>query len=130
MNINQSVYVRNPLNHEWEPGTIIREATSPRSYDVVMAETGKRYRRNRVHLKTAPVNKNTPQPYHRDTDESDRDNYITTKTVNAQETVNNHSGKSENANAEDSVKNDYQGTVNCGYTTRSGRVIKPPNRYE
>ena len=107
--------VRVKQEGEWRPAKVIEIADTPRSY-LVKTSDGGVYRRNRRHL-------------HKDTSQDQFDQYADVE-INTE--VNQPSGE-QNQQLE-SVEDPQQKTSNTdivqdGYRTRSGRLVKVPDRY-
>ena len=108
----QSVTVQNPRTHRWEPATVQKSHQHPRSYDIT-TQSGQNLRRNRRHLRES----NIKSPSHTDPVPDD---------------LPTSSNKSQNAPVPSTPKvntlQDARPTKESHLTTRSGRVIKPPER--
>ena len=107
LNPGDTVRVQN--DKKWEPGVVVENATTPRSYHV-QTERG-RYRRNRKHLKKTkekPIN-------------IERDDYDDRFEENIE-------ADNEQTNVPQGVQGDTSGTK--PYVTRSGRVVKVPVRFK
>ena len=107
LNPGDTVRVQN--DKKWEPGVVVENATTPRSYHV-QTERG-RYRRNRKHLmktKEKPIN------IERDDYDDRFEEYI--------------EADNEQTNIPQGVQGDTSGTK--PYVTRSGRVVKVPVRFK
>ena len=58
---DQPIYIQNPINKTWSQGRVMSKSTTPRSYNVE-TESGSQLRRNRVHLRPAPLSSTKPTP--------------------------------------------------------------------
>lgn len=97
--------IRIQTEKKWEPGVVVENASTPRSYHVRTAD-GK-YRRNRRHLM-----KTNEKPIINDNDDFNDDNY---------------DDKIENYTQSD--KQEDNQSDNKLYVTRSGRTVKMPERF-
>lgn len=95
-----SITIQNPSTKKWEPAVIKEKLEVPRSY-IVTSQAGSELRRNRCHMREVP----TAEP----------------PTSELQEPV-EIKGRAEPLENKESHP---PGTT----VTRSGRIIKPPNRY-
>lgn len=118
------------MRHEnkWKHGTIERKHELPRSY-VVKTSDGRKYRRNRKHLRpTESV------PTHTEPEE-----IVVTTWDKPQQSTSNGNGKTNNGSGKalelatsqqpDRVVCIPETTEKSPYKTRSGRISKPPSRY-
>ena len=110
--------VRVKQEGEWRPAKVIGIADTPRSY-VVETSDGGVYRRNRRHL-----HKDTSQ------DQYNVHTNIETKTEVIQPTSGEQECLQQSGNLEDQQqKASNTNIVQDGYRTRSGRLVKVPDRY-
>jgi len=103
---------------EWKPAKVIEKADMPRSY-VVKTSDGGVYRRNRRHL-----HKDTSQDQFSQLTDTGRNIEVTQSTSDQQD------GLQQSENLEDHKQNaDNTDIAQEGYRTRSGRLVKVPDRY-
>ena len=96
-------------NNTWKPATVTAEHHTPRSY-VVENEYGQTYRRNRRHLRSTSARFNPDQI------PDDRSGNATTSTSESTSTSDQQNGTTE--------------TTPTQTTTRSGRVVKVPSKFQ
>lgn len=112
---NSDITMYNHVEKKWEPGLLIKQHESPRSY-LVQNQFGDILRRNRIDLRPS-LNKLVPTS----SDRSDIPNMIEQDSDN---NVNSRSSLNEHVNSDVPViepGSDFK-------TTRFGRVVKPPKK--
>ena len=105
----QDVRIQDHKTKEWQQGTIQEKCQEPRSY-VVETENGKQLRRNRQHIRPTirPVVGHS----------------LETQARQQSEHMDNSTCQTNNEQGQDNE------AVELVYRTRSGRVIRKPERYE
>ena len=96
--------VRVQVGDQWKEATVKTQVTTPRSYNLKMPN-GREVRRNRVHIRKQNGNTATKEPIEDGILESRKDNETT-------------------------LPNLSQSDQSQEYRTRSGRVSKPPERWQ
>ena len=101
-----SITIQDPVTHKWEPGTVKGKIESvPRSY-VVTTQNGSELRRNRSHLRE------TPPP------------------AGPEATITNTPAPTPNTSHQEAEETRIEPGGPPGATvTRSGRIVKPPDRF-
>ena len=106
LNPGQVIRVQHPQTARWEPATVINQRPEPQSY-TIETDSGAVYRRNRRHLRsTSP----SPTRHQKDVDPPVTSQATATSSPRA-------AGTPQRA-----------GTVACLPTSRSGRVLRKPDR--
>lgn len=119
------------IQGKWKPVVIMDKAGTPRSY-IVKTEEGKLLRRNRKHLMRLEEQVMDPvlqvtyaQPEERHMEHSEGDGVEIEDGKPAEVEI----AEDENTRDDDQTGNEEQAQQNIEYTTRSGRVVKPPKRF-
>lgn len=111
LNVNDNVFVRKVLKKELEPATITKICNRPRSYEIKL-NNGNLIERNRRHIYKGPNDSNEIL------DEQHNDKMIEANVESPVQNVNNDESSKTSENPV-SIQ-----------MTRSGRVIKQPNRFQ
>ena len=130
-----------PGSNKWQPAIVVSRHQSPRSY--VIEHNGRKYRRNRRHLRLSTIGADTRLTAVTPPDQSSESNARTTgialndqrpKTVSpvrqqTPEMVVGRPRRSQEAPPCPSPPANCQ-MSSAGFVTRSGRVSKPPRRLD
>ena len=120
----QDVYVQNQQTGLWKPATVQAKCMEPRSY-VVETDDGQTLRRNRRHIQGSKTVKKTVT-FKNDDGSSDQEPAIDTVPQKQQQNI--QAGIKNNV--PDSKTENTLDQELTGYQTKSGRVIKKPERYK
>ena len=119
------------IQGKWKPVVIMDKAGTPRSY-IVKTEEGKLLRRNRKYLMRLEEHVTEPelqvtyaQPEERHMEHSEGDGAEIEDGKPAEVEI----AEDENTRDDDQPGNEELAQQNIEYTTRSGRVVKPPKRF-
>lgn len=110
----QDVRVQNQETGRWEKGRILSKRPEPRSYEV-QTSSGHTLRRNRRHIKL--------------TQEKDETKSQKQHQANTQRRNDAHEHCDQNASTDQTQSTDQSHRDTEPYTTRSGRSVKKPDRY-
>ena len=128
----QKVYLQDPLSKQWEKGTIVSGAGTPRSY-IVQTDEGRELRRNRIHIRPAQT-QNSEKDSHSAADDILQQQ---TQPPTAQSVVPVEQPQDvpviEGHNTQPALAPSQASAASSNgqqKRTKSGRVIKKPERFE